>query len=91
MDELKWTMLIEVFGRPDAEMIKSYLESNGIDVELIQEGYQHSLYPISNARVQVFVPKDQLVGARKLYEESGWELEITDDDDEPENNEAENE
>ena len=90
MDELKWTMLIEVFGRPDAEMIESYLESNGIDVELIQEGYQHSLYPVLQGRVQVFVPKDQLEEARKLYEESGWELEITDDD-EPENNEAENE
>ncbi len=82
MDELKWTKLIEVFGRPDAELIESYLEANGIEVELVQEGYMHFPYPLLISRVQIFVPKEQLEEAEKLYKESGWEMEITDDDEE---------
>ena len=72
MDELKWEILSEVQGRLEAEFIKSYLESQGIDVELFQESVGHHIYPVTVdglGRVQIFVPKEQAKEARRLYEE----------------------
>src|SRR3972149_6161100 len=61
MDELKWEMLAEVYGRMDAELIKSYLEAQGIEVELFQEAVGHHVYPTTldgMGRVQIFVSKE---------------------------------
>lgn len=72
MDELKWELLSEVQGRLEGEFIKSYLEAQGIDVELFQESVGHHIYPVmvdGLGRVQIFVPKEQAVEARKLLEE----------------------
>ena len=71
MDELKWAKLTEVFGRMDADLIESYLEAQGIDVELFQEAVGHTIYPTTVdglAKVQVFVPKEFLAEARQLIE-----------------------
>jgi len=70
MDELKWEVLTEVFGRMDAELIKSYLEAQGIEVELFQEAVGHHIYPTTidgMGRVQIFVSKENAAEARKLY------------------------
>jgi hypothetical protein len=72
MDELTWELLSEVQGRLEAEFIKSYLESQGIEVELFQESIGHHIYPVTVdglGRVQIFVPKDQAAEARQLLEE----------------------
>ena len=72
MDELKWELLSEVQGRLEAEFVKSYLESQGIEVELFQESIGHHIYPVTVdglGRVQIFVPKEHAKEARKLYEE----------------------
>ena len=72
MDELKWEVLTEVQGRLEAEFIKSYLESQGIDVELFQESVGHHIYPVTVdglGRVQIFVSKEQSKEARKLLQE----------------------
>lgn len=72
MDELTWELLSEVQGRLEAEFIKSYLESQGIEVELFQESIGHHIYPVTVdglGRVQIFVSKDQASEARKLLEE----------------------
>ena len=72
MDELKWEILSEVQGRLEAEFIKSYLGSQGIDVELFQESVGHHIYPVTVdglGRVQIFVPKEQAKEARRLFEE----------------------
>ena len=72
MDELKWELLTEVQGRLEAEFIKSYLASQGIDCELFQESVGHHIYPVTIdglGRVQIFVPKEQAIEARKLLEE----------------------
>lgn len=69
MDELKYENLIEVNGRLEGEMIESYLEAHGIDVELVQESIGHSAYPVTVdglGRVQIFVPKARLAEAREL-------------------------
>lgn len=71
MDELKWEKITEVQGRLEAELIESYLEANGVDVELFQESVGHSAYPVmvdGLGRVQVFVPKDKIQEARELLE-----------------------
>jgi hypothetical protein len=72
MDELKWELLSEVQGRLEAEFIKSYLESQGIEVELFQESIGHHIYPVTVdglGRVQLFVSKEQAAEARQLLEE----------------------
>lgn len=69
MDELKWERIADVQGRLDADLIESYLEAHGIDVELIQESLGRSIYPVTIdglGRVQVFVPKEKAEEAREL-------------------------
>lgn len=71
MDELKWEKLAEVYGRLEADVIKSYLEAEGVPVELFQESVGHSAFPTTIdglGRVQLFVPKEKVEEARKLFE-----------------------
>ena len=68
MDDLKWELLAEVFGRLDAEAIKSLLEAQGIPVELFQEAVGHHIYPVmvdGLGKVQLFVPKEKIAEARE--------------------------
>lgn len=72
MNELKYELLTEVNGRMQAELLKSYLEAEGIKVELFQEAVGHHIYPVmidGLARVQVFVPKTQATDAHKLLDD----------------------
>jgi hypothetical protein len=75
MDQLTYEILVEINGRLEAEMIESYLEAQGIDVELIQESIGHSAYPVTLdglGRVQLFVPKEKIIEARawlKIFQE----------------------
>ena len=69
MDTMKWEILIEVQGRLEAELIESYLEANGVDVELIQESVGHSAFPVmidGLGRVQIFIPKEKAQEAHDL-------------------------
>jgi hypothetical protein len=70
MDEMKWEKLTEIYGRLEAEGVKSFLEAEGIKVELIQEAIGQLIptnYDIFG-RVQVFVPKEQFADAETLFE-----------------------
>lgn len=72
MDELKWKLLSEVQGRLEAELLKTYFEAHGIEVELFQEAVGHHIYPVmvnGLGRVQLFVPKEQAEAAQKLFDE----------------------
>jgi hypothetical protein len=72
MNEMKWEILTEVQGRLEAEFIKSYMESQGVDVELFQESVGHHIYPVTIdglGRVQIFVSKEQAAEARQLLDE----------------------
>jgi hypothetical protein len=69
MDEMKWELLTEITGRGMAELFKSFLEAEGVQVQLIQESAGQSLFPVAVeglGSVQVFVPKDQIEAAREL-------------------------
>ena len=66
MDEMKYAMLTEVTGRWRADILESYLESEGIDVELIQDSLSQSSFTSPFSPVQVYVPKDNLEQAREL-------------------------
>jgi len=70
MDEMKWEKLTEVYGRLEAEGIKSFLEAEGIQVELIQEAIGQLIPTNYDAfgRVQLFVPKEKAEDARQLLE-----------------------
>lgn len=83
--EINWVKLIEVFERSHADLVESYLEAHGIQTEVIQEAYYE--YQIGGAAfgaIQILVPSNQLDDARKLYTESGWNFDTTDDDEEDE-------
>jgi len=70
MNEMQWKKLADVYGRLEAEAVKSFLEAEGIQVELIQEAIGQLIptnYDILG-RVQVFVPKEQFDEAEKLFE-----------------------
>lgn len=69
MDQLTWELLTETNGRLQADLVKSYLQAEGIEVELFQEAVGHHIYPVmidGLGRVQIFVPKNQLAEAREL-------------------------
>ncbi len=71
MDELKWELLTESSGRFEADLLKSYLEAEGIEVQLFQEGAGQDIYPLTFgplAMVQVFVPNDKINDARSILE-----------------------
>jgi hypothetical protein len=49
-------------------VIESFLEAEGIDVELIEESISRSAYAIIAARVEIFVPREKARQARKLLQ-----------------------
>lgn len=68
MDDMKYELLIELNSRMEADLLKSYLESQDIPVELFQESVGHSIYPVAITglgSVQVFVPKEKARQAKK--------------------------
>ena len=72
MDELKYGLLAEINGRMEAELIKSYLEAHGIDVELFQESIGQNIYPTTLdalGNVQIFVSKEKMEEAQELLKE----------------------
>lgn len=72
MNELTWERLTETNGRLEADLLKSFLEANGVPVELFQESVGQHIYPVTIdglGRVQVFVPKAKHTEARLLLEE----------------------
>lgn len=72
MDELKYELLAEVYGRMEAELIKSYFEAHEIDVELFQESIGQNIYPTTIdtlGNVQIFVSKEKIQEALELLEE----------------------
>lgn len=71
-EELKYALLVEVYGRMEAELIKSYLEAHEIDVQLFQESIGQNIYPTTIdmlGYVQIFVEKDKIDFARELLKD----------------------
>jgi len=68
MDEMLYTKLTEVTGRWQADILESYLKSEGIDAVLFQETVSHVTLSDVFAAVQVFVPKASIKRAHELLE-----------------------
>ncbi len=71
MDEMKYELLVELHSRMQADLLESYLEANGVDAELFQESVGHTAFPVTIdglGLVQVFVPREKLEQAKKLFE-----------------------
>jgi hypothetical protein len=69
MDEMKYALLAEVLGRWRAEIVESFLKSEGIDVVLVQDAVAQSAFANPFAPVQIFVPKANLERARELVKD----------------------
>jgi len=65
MDELNYTLLIEVVGRWKADVIENLLKSEGIDVVLVQETVS-DLLTATFAPVKIYVPSASLEQAGEL-------------------------
>jgi len=68
MGELKYEKIGEANSRAEAEIIESFLEAEGIDVELVEESISHSSYILATVRVDIFVPKENSKKALKLLQ-----------------------
>jgi hypothetical protein len=66
MDELKYEKVGEANSRAEAEIIESFLEAEGVDVELVEESISRSAYAVATVRVDIFVPKEKARQAIKL-------------------------
>jgi len=69
MVEESWELLDVVAGSAQAEILRGFLEAQGIDVLLSQEGVGHSVYTVTvgiMGEVQILVPKSQLESAQKI-------------------------
>jgi hypothetical protein len=66
MDELKYEKIDEANNRAEADVIESFLEAEGIDVELIEESVSYTSYAVPMVRIQVFVPNEKIEQAREL-------------------------
>ena len=66
MDNMRYKKIGEANSRAEADIIESFLEAEGIDVELVEESVSHSAYALSSVRVQIFVPKEKVEQAREL-------------------------
>ena len=66
MDEMKYEKIAEANSRSEAEVIESFLEAEGIDVELVEESISHTAYAVATARVEIFVPNEKAKQALKL-------------------------
>ncbi len=63
---MKYEKIGEANSRAEAEVIESFLEAEGIDVELVEESISRSAYAFPLTRVQIFVPKELLDQALEL-------------------------
>ena len=61
-----YTKLTEVIGRWQADILESYLKSEGIDVVLFQDTMSHVTTTPVFAEVQIYVPKASIKHAREL-------------------------
>lgn len=69
--QMKYELLTELNSRLEADLLESYLEAHGVDVELFQESVGRNAYPVTVdmlGRVQVFVPKENMKQAKELLE-----------------------
>jgi hypothetical protein len=84
MDKMQYEKIAEL-ERPQAEVVESFLEAEGIDVELIEESVWKSSYAITFQPVQIFVPREKVQQALDLLKSFNVEMdkdEFEDDEDE---------
>lgn len=83
MDKMQYEKIAEM-ERPQAEVVESFLEAEGIDVELIEESVWRSAYPVTFQPVQIFVPRDKIKEALDLLKSFNIEMEVDEFEDEEE-------
>ena len=71
MNEKKWEEIGEAVNDIEANILKGFLEAQGFDVFLSQEGYQRAMgiSGIQDATVRIMVPSDQAEEAKQVLED----------------------
>ena len=72
MAKKQWQLLTEIEGTLNADILRGFLEAQGVSVLLSQEGVGHYIYATNIGtlgRVEVLVPEDQLALARQILED----------------------
>jgi hypothetical protein len=89
MTEEAWEVVEEAFGLPQAELIRSLLEAEGIEVVMSQEGIGHAMGLTVGpaAKVDVLVPANKVELARKILDEYFEDQAPGEDEAEPETSE----
>ena len=83
MDKMRYERIGEVNGRWKADIIESFLISQGVEVQLVQGAITHHVYKGFYDLVQIFVPNAQVIKARELLN-SFDEFQLEDDNDDEE-------
>lgn len=86
MDKMQYEKIAEM-ERPQAEVVESFLEAEGIDVELIEESVWKSSYAITFQPVQIFVPRGKVKEALELLKSFNIEMDKDDYEDDEEEEE----
>lgn len=66
IDEMLYTKLTDVIGRWQADVLESYLKSEGIDAVLFQDTMSQVTTTPVFAEIQVYVPTASIKKAREL-------------------------
>ncbi len=69
MEKLAYEFLVEVGGKMEAELLKSFLEAEGVPAEIFQDSIMSSSYPTTFSPARIFVPKAQYEEALQLLEQ----------------------
>jgi hypothetical protein len=83
MSQHKWEVVDSVAGDLNAELLRSYLEAQGVPVMLSQEGIGHSIYAVNIGalgNVDVLVPTNYKPQALELIKEFYTRAEEADTD-----------
>lgn len=71
MPESKWEVVDTVAGELQAELLRGYLEAQGIPAYISQEGLGHFVYPVTVgplARIDILVSSEQVQSAMAALE-----------------------
>jgi hypothetical protein len=83
LDKMQYEKIAEL-ERPQADVIESFLEAEGIDVEIVEESVWKTSYSTTFHTVQIFVPREKVQQALALLENFDLGLEKGDDEDDDE-------
>lgn len=68
MTDRKWELIAVVHDALQAEILKGFLEAQGIMIHIVREGYQaaYGITGLASVRIELLAPNDQADEARQI-------------------------